>query len=62
MPSPRNGYCRPDDFDFFAAQVATFAGMRVEPADQDARLCDMPNFVHIMMENAQHPGAGSAQG
>ena len=46
---------RRDDFDLLAAEMAGFAGMRIEPADHDARRANAEARAQIVIENAQHP-------
>ena len=43
---------RSDDFDFLAAHVAPFAGMGVEPGNQDARLRDAELALQVGVQDA----------
>ena len=45
-----------DHLDLFPAQVTAFAGVRVESADQDARMGDAELVAQVGVEDARDPG------
>ena len=43
-----------DHVDLFAAQVASFARVRVQPRDQDPRVADAEISAQVAVQDAQH--------
>ena len=50
----RSLHRRPDDVNFFTADVAAVAGVRVEAGDQDVRICDREFLFQVGVQADQY--------